>query len=174
MADQYKTLTDEDISFIGEQKVFFIASSSVAEVNLSPKGYDCLRVIDEKTLLYLDYPGSGNRTARDIENGGKVTVMFTAFTGEARITRCFCTGELIEKDDQRFGELFARFEGVEEVLIRRLILFSVETVEKSCGISVPVMEYKSERGGLKKWAKGMSDKGKLEIYIKENATPPEL
>ena len=174
MGTQYKTLTDKDVAFIKEQKVFFIASSSVAEVNLSPKGYDCLRVLDDKTLLYLDYPGSGNRTARDIEAGGQITIMFTAFTGKARITRCFCKGELVEKDNQKFADLFARFDGVDESLIRRLILFSVEAVEKSCGESVPFMEFRGERDILKTWAKKMVSKNKLAKYILDHAKPPKL
>jgi hypothetical protein len=43
MGKQYKTLKPEDADFIKEQKVFFVASSSGKEVNLSPKGYQCLK-----------------------------------------------------------------------------------------------------------------------------------
>lgn len=174
MGTQYKTLADKDIKLIEAAKVFFIASASGAEVNLSPKGYDSLRIIDDKTLLYLDWPGSGNRTARDIEAGGNVTIMFTAFTGAPRITRCFCKGELIEKDNQKFGELFKNFDGVDSSQIRRLILFHINAVEKSCGEAVPFMDYKEERPALHEWAQKMSAKGKLAKYIADHATPPKL
>ena len=103
-----------------------------------------------------------------------MTIMFTAFTGKARITRCFCKGELVEKDDQKFADLFARFDGVDESLIRRLILFSVVAVEKSCGESVPFMEYKGDRDILKTWAKKMAKKSALGKYILDHTKPPKL
>ena len=112
MATLQKSLRVDDIDFIKRQKLFFIASVSVAEVNLSPKGYDCLRVIDDKTLLFMDYPGSGNRIARDIRHGGEVTVLFTAFEGLPKILRLFCKGELIEKNDREFEQLFSLFQMV--------------------------------------------------------------
>ena len=70
MGKQYKNLTLEDINFIKEQKLFYLASCSTKEVNLSPKGYDSIRVIDNQTLAFANLPGSGNRTHRDsVENG---------------------------------------------------------------------------------------------------------
>jgi hypothetical protein len=72
MGKQYKELTPENIEFIKEQKLFYLASCSGTEVNLSPKGFECIEVLNAHSLLYLDYPGSGNRTARDIKNDEKL------------------------------------------------------------------------------------------------------
>ena len=33
------------------------------------------------TILYLDFPGSGNRTYRDAMAGGEFTLVFNAFEG---------------------------------------------------------------------------------------------
>ena len=79
MGKQYKTLTQADRVFIQEQKLFYIASSSQHEVNLSPRGYDSLYIIDSSSLYMIDYLGNGNTTARDIEEDGEITLLFNAF-----------------------------------------------------------------------------------------------
>ncbi|MBF0472680.1 MAG: pyridoxamine 5'-phosphate oxidase family protein [Nitrospirae bacterium] len=174
MGKQYDFLTDEDIEFIKFQKVFFIASASGKEVNLSPKGYDSLRVLDNKSILFLDYPGSGDRTARDIRQGGDVTLMFTAFTGKPSILRLFCKGQIIEKTNQKIVELLKYFTIFDVQLIRRLLIFEIYTVERSCGKSVPIMNFISERRDLIEAASKLRDIGTLEKFISDHKTPPIL
>jgi len=174
MGKQYKALKEEHIDFIREQKLFFVASCGGAEVNLSPKGYDTLRVTDSNTAVYLDYPGSGDRTARDIEAQGSVTIVFTSFTEKAGIIRLFAKGELVEKDDARFGGYIRLFDIQDTGPVRRIILYHITAVESSCGESVPFYEYLGERETLRGWAVKMHDKGKLPGYIKDHRVPPEL
>ncbi len=173
MGKQYKTLTQEDIAFINAQKLFYIASSSGKEVNLSPKGYDSIRVLDKYRLLYLDYPGSGNRTYRDAVENGEFTLVFNAFEGPANILRIFCKAEVIEKDDLSFDGYLSHF-AVNAAHIRQLFIFDIDTVESSCGMSVPYMSYEKERKSLKKWAKNMAEEGRLEQYIEKHKKPPVL
>ena len=59
MGKQYKKLTQDDMIFIKEQKLFYLASCSGGEVNLSPKGYDSIRVLNANSLLFMHQPGSG-------------------------------------------------------------------------------------------------------------------
>ena len=173
MGTQYKTLTSENIDFIKAQHLFYIASASGQEVNLSPRGFDSARVIDEKTLIFLDYPGSGNRTARDISAGGEVTVVFNAFSGPAQIVRLFCKGDLVEKEDAQFEKYFTLFD--EKVsLVRRIVVLNIYAVESSCGMGVPKMQYQKERTGLKKWMVSMDEKGTLQEYVDAHETPPKL
>ena len=173
MGTQYKTLTSENIDFIKAQHLFYIASASGQEVNLSPRGFDSARVIDEKTLIFLDYPGSGNRTARDIRAGGEVTVVFNAFSGPAQIVRLFCKGDLVEKEDAQFEKYFTLFD--EKVsLVRRIVVLNIYAVESSCGMGVPKMQYQKERTGLKKWMVSMDEKGTLPEYVDAHETPPKL
>ncbi len=174
MGRQYSTLTDEDMEFIKLQKVFYIASASSREVNLSPKGYDSIRVIDGKSVLFLDYPGSGDRTARDIREGGDVTLMFTAYTGKPSILRLFCKGQIIEKTDHRFTELLGHFTGCDERLIRRILIFDIYTVERSCGKSVPIMKFVEERRDLIDATSKLRDAGTLMKFIEEHKRPPVL
>lgn len=173
MGKQYTKLEQKDIDFIKQQKVFFLASSSDKEVNLSPKGYDCLRVLDDQTLLYMDFPGSGNRTYRDAINGGEFTVMFTAFEGAPNITKLFAKAEPIGKDDERFEGYFSHFNA-EVSNVRQLFIFDVYAVETSCGMAVPKMTYVKERTALKKWAKNMAEEGRLDEYMKEHEEPVSL
>ena len=64
-------IDDKIRQFIGEQKMFFTASAPHdGRINLSPKGIDTFRCLDENTVCYLDLTGSGNETAAHIlENG---------------------------------------------------------------------------------------------------------
>jgi len=173
MGKQYKTLKQKDIDFIKKQKIFFLASSSGKEVNLSPKGYDTLRVLDEQTLLYLDFPGSGNRTYRDAMAGGEFIVMFSAFEGKANITKLFCKAEVVGKENAQFDELLSHFD-VNPVEVRQVFIFSIHAVETSCGDGVPYMKYEGERPSLKEWASKMAKNGKLESYMEAHKEPPVL
>lgn len=173
MGKQYRYLKEHDVEFIKEQKLFYMASCSGQEVNLSPKGYDCIRVLDGESLLYMDYPGSGNRTARDIEANGEVTVVFNAFEGKPKILRLFCKGELIEKTDDRFSTYLEHFDESSE-LIRRLTKLNIYAVESSCGMSVPEMTYVGDRSGLRDWVVMQNTGGTLEEYIEAHALPPKL
>ncbi|QWR77186.1 pyridoxamine 5'-phosphate oxidase family protein [Candidatus Magnetomonas plexicatena] len=174
MGTQYKSLKAEDIEFIKEQKVFFVASSSGKEVNLSPKGYECLKIIDSSTMLYMDYPGSGDRTARDIRDNGQVTLMFTSFTETPKILRIFCKGELIERHTKEFLDAAGSFKETNPAVIRRFIRYRVYAVETSCGQSVPYMQYSGERDSLRNWAIKKSLDNTIDTYIKDHLEPPEL
>ncbi|CAA6820525.1 MAG: Pyridoxamine 5'-phosphate oxidase [uncultured Sulfurovum sp.] len=173
MGKQYKVLKPQDIEFIKKQKLFYIASCSDKEVNLSPKGYDTIRVIDENRLVYASYPGSGNRTHRDAVNNGEFTLVFNAFEGGALIVRIFCKANVIGKEDGKYQEYLNLFN-INKALIRDIFEFNIYAVESSCGMSVPVMKYKHERNELKDWAKDMDKRDKLEAYKASKVTPIDL
>ena len=156
------------------KKSFFIATASNHEVNLSPKGYKTLKVLDASTLVYADYPGSGNRVARDIKEGGRITLMWTAFDGKPNIVRTFCKGTLIELDDPEFETYHSHFDSIEKSSLRRLIRFSVEKVESSCGMSIPKYEYIEDRDALRSWAQDKANNGTLDTYIEDHDIPKNL
>ncbi len=173
MGNRYKVMKMHDINFIKEQKLFYMASCSDAEVNLSPKGYDTIRIIDEKTVVFANYPGSANRTYRDAVNDGEFTIYFNAFEGEPKILRLFCKANIIEKDHEKYENYFSLFD-IKDTQIRNIFEFNIYAVESSCGESVPIMEYKEDREGLRDWAIDMDKKGELEAYKEKNFTPPNL
>ena len=173
MGKQYKKLTQKDIEFIKEQKLFYIASASVGEVNLSPKGYDSIRVLDENNIVFMSYVGSGNRTYRDAINGGEFTLVFNAFEGKAKILRLFCKAKIVDRNSDKFGEYLVEFNE-KSSLVRDFFIFGIYAVESSCGESIPYMEYKGDRDSLKSWMKKMDESDRLEEYKENHLSPPSL
>lgn len=173
MGKQYKKLKEKDIEFIQEAKLFYLASCSGAEVNLSPKGYDSIRVLDESTLLFMQYPGSGNRTYRDTVADGEVTLVFNAFVGKPQILRLFCKAEIVERDDADFDAYAKQFGEINNI-VRNFFRFNIYAVETSCGEAVPIMEYKEDRSEYREWAIKLDEKGKLNEYNAKTFTPVDL
>lgn len=173
MGKQYKSLTNNDITFIQKQKLFYIASCSDHEVNLSPKGYDSIYIINDSSFYMMDYLGSGNRTARDISQDGELTLVFNAFEGEPKILRCFCTGKIISKTDEEFKECCQKFSEDPQA-IRQFFKLHIYTVESSCGMGVPIMTYKEERSEVRDYAISMAKSGEFEKYVQDHKTPPTL
>jgi len=173
MGKQYKTLTDKDIIFIQKQKLFYLASSSDAEVNLSPKGYDSIRVLNNSTILFMNYPGSGNRTYRDTINDGEFTLLFNSYEGDAKILRLFCKATIIKGCSEKFARYLKMF-GEKKELVRDFFEFNIYAVESSCGEAIPYMEYKCDRKSLKNWVKKMDKNDKLQEYKQNHFMPPNL
>ena len=173
MGKQYKTLTDRDIAFIKEQKLFYLASVSEAEVNLSPKGYDSIRILDNATLVFMNYPGSGNRTYRDAVNDGEFTLVFNAFEGDAKILRLFCKATIVKGCNEKFMKYLKMF-GEKKGLVRDFFEFHIYGVESSCGEAIPYMEFKGERKSLKNWVKKMDKDEKLQEYKQKHFIPPNM
>ena len=58
MADFFEELTEAHVTMIAAQPVFFVATAAEgARINLSPKGYDCFKVLSPKRVAYLDLGG---------------------------------------------------------------------------------------------------------------------
>ncbi|MFC4776060.1 pyridoxamine 5'-phosphate oxidase family protein [Paenibacillus sp. GCM10023252] len=171
MGKVHPCLDESLITFIHRQRCFFVATaptSSDGYVNTSPKGYETFTIVDNHTVAYLDYPGSGNETARHIADNGRLTIMFCGFAEDTQIVRLYGTGEVIDKGDERFGQWADRFPERYGEWTRQIIVLHIEQVKSSCGMSVPYYEYRGERELLHNWAVNMEDKGKLDAYIAKN------
>ena len=69
MAKFYPELNESLRNFIEEQKIFFTATAlAEGRINLSPKGRDTFRCLDNKSVAYLDLTGSGNETAAHLHS----------------------------------------------------------------------------------------------------------
>ena len=76
MAHFYEKLTPELRDFIARQHVFFVATApEYGRINLSPKGMNTFRVLDDGRVAYLDLTGSGNETAGHLHHDGRLTIM---------------------------------------------------------------------------------------------------
>jgi hypothetical protein len=152
VSQTYDALNDKLIGFIRRQKLFFVATAPLSgegHVNVSPKGYDSLVILDAHTLAYLDLGGSGIETHAHVTENGRITLMWCAFEGPADIVRVYGRGEAVALDDPRFPELLAHFPGHDRA--RAVILVHVTRAADSCGWGVPFFEFKGERDQLKRW-----------------------
>ena len=157
--------------WIDAQHLFFVAtapSGPDGHVNLSPKGYDTFRVLDEHTVAYLDLTGSGVETIAHLRDNGRITFMFCAFEGKPQILRLFGRGEAVLPEDDRFATLAAAFPEVPGV--RAVVRCDVERVQTSCGFAVPYMTFGSERETLNDWADRKGPDGLAEYHVAKNAT----
>ena len=96
MSKTYDRLEDKHVAFIEKQKMFFVATAPNAEsghVNVSPKGYDSLRIVNDRCVEWVDLGGSGIETQAHLQENGRITLMFCAFEGAANIIRIYGRGE---------------------------------------------------------------------------------
>ena len=156
--------------FIARQHVFFTASATAdSRINLSPKGSDCLRVLGDREVVYLDQTGSGNETAAHIRADGRLTIMFCAFDGAPMILRLYGRGRVVPRGTEAYASLLASaFGGDEPPGARQIIALDVESVQTSCGFSVPVMTFQEDRETLKKWARKKGDVGIRDYWLEHN------
>jgi hypothetical protein len=149
MGKVYDRIDDKIRKFIEAQKMFFVATAPLGQdghVNLSPKGYDSFKILDDNTVAYVDLGGSGIETLAHLKENGRITIMFMAFEGKANIVRLYGKGEAISFDDPGFDELMKMFPGYDRV--RSVIKIHVHRIADSCGFGVPFYEFKSERDQL--------------------------
>ncbi len=169
MAKDYPELNEELINFIKNQKIFFVATapSNLRDeyVNLSPKGYDTLMVLDNKTVVYADYPGSGNETATHLRGNVKLTMMFVSFDKDPMILRLYGNGEAISLDSPAGKDLEEKMEGKVSRYHRHLILLNIKKIKTSCGFGVPYYQYIGDRENLIEWCKEAVLNGKIKKYM---------
>lgn len=158
----FSALTDEHRTFIARQPVFFVATAAAdVRINLSPKGMDAFRVIDERTVGYLDLVGSGNETNAHLAADGRITIMFCAFDRPALILRLYGHGTAVLPQDARWAELAALFPTLPGT--RQIFTVAVDSVQTSCGWGVPQMVLERERQTLVKYAAQHSPEQLLEM-----------
>ncbi len=168
MADFFSTLDDSWVKFINAQQVFFTATAPAeGRINLSPKGMDTFRCLDESTVGYLDLTGSGIETASHLNENGRMTLMFCSFGEKPAILRLYGKGSVICPGDPDWGRYIDRFPDFPGK--RSLVLMKIESAQKSCGYSVPLMEFKSERKTLLKWADNRGADGIKQYWAEKNA-----
>ena len=164
-----ESLTPELTRFIQRQPIFFTASAAAAgRVNLSPKGMDTFRVLDNKTVGYLDVIGSGNETAAHLKHDGRLTIMFCSFDAKPLILRLYGRGEAVPLDSPRGLMLRAAFGELPGE--RQIILLNIESLQTSCGFGVPLMELTAERPTLIEYAQKKGPEGMSAYRRKNNAT----
>jgi Pyridoxamine 5'-phosphate oxidase len=138
-------------AWIARQRMFFVATAPTGDgghVNVSPKGpIETLRVLDERTIAYLDLVGSGAETIAHLRDNGRIVVMLCSFDGPPRIVRLHGRGEILPASAIDFPGATALPEQH-----RTVIRIDVERIADSCGFGVPLMSYEGERPQSRAWA----------------------
>jgi hypothetical protein len=153
MGKLYDEIDEALRGFLEAQRMFFVATApldAAGHVNLSPKGLDSFRVIDRRTVAYLDLTGSGIETVAHLRENGRIVLLFCAFEGPPKIVRLYGRGEVVEPGDPRFGSLAARFPNFPST--RSVIVIALERISDSCGYGVPLYGYDGQRSQLIDWA----------------------
>jgi hypothetical protein len=159
-------------AFLERQPMFFVATAPLAaehHVNVSPKGLDgTFAVLGPHRVAYLDLTGSGIETVAHVRENGRVTLMFCAFDGPARIVRLFGRGTVTTCDEPGFDDRAAAFAS--QVGARGVITVELERISDSCGYGVPKMELVGQRDRLLRWADARGDEGLREYRAEHNRT----
>ena len=131
------------------QPMFVVATAPLSadgHVNASPKGMaGTFAVLGQYRVAYLDYYGSGVETIAHLRENGRITLMFTAFSGRTSIVRLYGTGRVVLPDDAEFTELRGVFAKQRVTAQRAIIVVELDRVQESCGYSVPLLEFVADR-----------------------------
>jgi len=149
MGKQFTGIEPEHRAFIERQKIFFVASAPPkGRINVSPKGLSSFRVLGDNDVAYLDCTGSGSETRAHLmaSDDKRLTIMFCAFDGAPMILRLYGQGRSLMRGTPEYADLAPGFEDVAGA--RQIVRLSVDLVQTSCGMGVPLFDYKEERGSL--------------------------
>jgi Pyridoxamine 5'-phosphate oxidase len=169
MAKIFDAIDARLCAWIARQRMFFVATAPTGDgghVNVSPKGpIETLRVLDERTVAYLDLVGSGAETIAHLRENGRIVVMLCSFDGPPRIVRLHGRGEVLSAGAIDFPDVAALPEQH-----RTVIRIGVDRIADSCGFGVPLMSYEGERPQSRAWAQTKLAKGgpgALDEYVAE-------
>jgi Pyridoxamine 5''-phosphate oxidase. len=167
MGQRFNDIQEKHRLFIEQQKLFFVGTATAdSRVNISPKGMDSLRVINQSRVAWLNVTGSGNETAAHVQEHPRMTLMFVAFEGNPLILRLYGTAKVIHQGDAEWAELFALFPAIPGA--RQIFDVQIDLVQSSCGMAVPFFDYVEERTLLNDWARKQGEQGLREYWKKKN------
>ncbi len=167
MADQYPELSDKLIEFIGKQHMFFVGTAAATGfVNVSPKGMDSFRVINNKQVAWLNLTGSGNESAAHVLETSRMTIMFCSFDKQPMILRLYGKAIVVHPRDTAWKKLSSLFPDLAGA--RQIFQVELDLVQTSCGFAVPHYEFVADRTALISWAKNQGEDGIKRYWQQKN------
>jgi Pyridoxamine 5'-phosphate oxidase len=170
MGSTHDIIDPEAAAFIRAQRMFFVATAPLAadgHINLSPKGLDSFRIIDDRTVAYLDFVGSGAETIAHVHENGRMTILFCAFEGGPKILRLYGRGGILEPGTPEFDSVRPNFPA--GVGARAIVRLAVTRISVSCGFGVPLFEYVGQRTELGEWCERKDPDALREYQRRKNA-----
>ena len=138
-------LTGTHTDFIEAQPMFFVGTAAEeGRVNISPKGMDSLRVLDERRIVWLNLTGSGNETAAHVAATERMTLMFMSISEQPLILRVYGTARVVHPRDEEWDELIGGFPVMGGS--RQIFDLAIDETASSCGSGVPIMTVAANRG----------------------------
>ena len=167
MAKQYESLDAATRKFINDQKMFFVGTAGVTgKVNVSPKGMDTFRILNDNRVVWLNLTGSGNETAAHILENGRMTIMFCAFEGKPLILRLYGSAKVVYPNQNGWDDLIQLFPSLPGV--RQLFDVGISLVQTSCGMGVPYFGFTGNRDDLNQWALKQGEENLSEYRSRKN------
>jgi len=158
MGKRFPDLQPDQISFIAEQHLFFVATAAASgPVNLSPKGMDSLRILSPNRILWLNLTGSGNESAAHLALSPRMTLMWAGFATRPLILRAYGTARAVHQSDPDYARLAAELP--DQPGARQVMDMTIDLVQASCGFAVPFMDHRADRDVLRDWAIDKGDAG---------------
>ncbi len=169
MGQKHTEISNKLKQFIEQQKIFFVGTATAeSRINISPKGMDSLRVLDNNRIIWLNVTGSGNETAAHLQENTRMTIMFVAFEGPPMILRLYGKATVIHKNDSAWNDLFPLLKPLPGA--RQIFDLSIDLVQTSCGMGTPFFDYIEERDQLSDWALKKDDNALKEYWLLKNQT----
>ncbi|MDX2469402.1 MAG: pyridoxamine 5'-phosphate oxidase family protein [SAR324 cluster bacterium] len=169
MAEFYNELNEDLSLFIEKQKIFFVSTvPNEGRINLSPKGHESFYILNDNEVCFLNLVGSGNETEGHLKEDPRITIMFCSFEKSPNILKIYGQGRSITPRSPEWETLYSKMKT--EQGARQIIAIKIDSVQTSCGYSVPFFEYQGERETLRKWAEKKGDIGVAEYMREKNVT----
>lgn len=169
MGKIYDEITPGLATWIGEQRLFFVATAPLAgegHVNCSPKGLDCFRILGPHRVAFLDLTGSGAETIAHVRENGRIVFMFCAFHGAPKIVRLHGCAEVVTERSAEWPELrglFPAYPGMRSVIVAQ-----IARVSDSCGYGVPRFEFVEQRDTMVRVAESFGAEGVIDYQRRKN------
>jgi len=168
MGKKLSALNEELKVFINKQPLFFVGTAAdTGKMNISPKGMDSMRIINQNKIVWLNLTGSGNETAAHLTLNDRMTILFCSFEGKPLILRLYGTAKAYHERDQEFHDYLSLFPEMKAT--RQIVAMNIDLVQTSCGFGIPIMEFKEDRDLMTKWANKKDDQ-QIKDYWKEKNT----
>jgi hypothetical protein len=110
--------------------------------------------------------GGENESAAHLRETARMTLMWCAFEGSPMVLRAYGTAAVIHPRDPAWEELARLLPMLPGG--RQIFDLTVDLVLRSCGMGVPLFEFRGQREALVRWAKKIGDSGIKQFWQQNN------
>jgi hypothetical protein len=170
MGKFFDSIAPQHTAFAQNQHIFFVSTAPLSgegRINISPKGMDSFRILNDNQVAYMDVIGSGNETSAHTLENGRITFMFCSFDKVPNILRFYGKGFTVLRDSAEWDTYAAYFNIFPST--RQIIVADIDLVQTSCGFGIPFFDYVGERTTHFDWAAKKNDDELLDYQISKNS-----